>query len=110
MGERHYSLEDLRAATYALYVLSRAGFLMTNEIGSLREQLDKTAPNVWRKDLTGTLLAGTYKLLHLETEAAALIAEARMDTPVQTDYRSFYDPTVYRAQLIYITRSTFRSA
>ena len=107
VAEKHSSLEELRAASYALYVLSRAGFLMTNEIGSLREQLDKTEPKRWRKDLAGLLLAGTYKLLHLDQEAQSLIAEARMDAPVVTSYRHYYDPTVYRAQLLYILAKHF---
>ncbi len=107
VGEKQSSLEDLRAATYALYVLSRAGVLMTNEIGSLREQLDKQQPKRWRNDLAGILLAGTYKLLHLDAEAQSLMAESSMTRPVQTDYRSYYDPAVYRSLLLYLTAKHF---
>ncbi|HYS82024.1 MAG TPA: alpha-2-macroglobulin, partial [Anaeromyxobacteraceae bacterium] len=104
---RPRSLGEARVQAYALYVLTRNGFVTTRELVALRETLDKRKDQAWRRDLVAVHLAATYALLKQEGAAAALIGEVRPGTPQQTDYGLFYDGLVYDAQLLYVLARHF---
>ena len=106
-ASRPRSLGEARVQAYALYVLTRNGFVTTRELVALREALDKRKDQAWRRDLVAVHLAATYALLKQEGAAAALIGEARAGTPQQTDYGLFYDGLVYDAQLLYVLARHF---
>ncbi len=102
------SLYKARTRAYAIYILTRNGVITTNYVTAMREQLDASkATKKWKKDLTGTYLAATYKLLKLDGKADSLIGDSRLGQPVEADYRYFYDGLVHDAQYLHILARHF---
>ncbi len=102
------TLARARTRAYAVYLLTRNGVVTTDYVTAMREQLDNTkALKKWKKDLTGTYLAATYKLLKLDGKAGSLISDSRLGQVVESDYGNFYDGLVHDSQYLYILARHF---
>ena len=102
------TLAKARTRSYAVYVLTRNGMLTTNYVTAMREQFDnEKALKKWKKDLAGTYLAATYKLLQLDGKADSLIDDSRLGQVVEADYHNFYDSLVHDSQFLYILARHF---
>jgi uncharacterized protein YfaS (alpha-2-macroglobulin family) len=97
------SLAKARTIAYAVYLLTRNGIVTTDYVNAMREQLDKAKETKkWKKDLTASYLAATYKLLKLDAKADDLISGMKMGQPVDPDYDNFYDSLAHDSQHLYI--------
>jgi uncharacterized protein YfaS (alpha-2-macroglobulin family) len=102
------SLTKARTSAYAVYLLTRNGVVTTDNVDAMREQLDKTKETKnWKKDLTASYLAATYKLLKLDSKADDLISGMKMGQPVEADYDNFYDSLSHDSQHLYILGKHF---
>lgn len=68
------SLEDARIKAYGIWVVTREGRISTRALSLLQEYLNDHAPG-WEKDLTGTLMAGSYAVMRVD-KAAKMLADA----------------------------------
>jgi uncharacterized protein YfaS (alpha-2-macroglobulin family) len=66
------SLEDARIKAYGIWVLTREGRITTQAVERLEEYLNAEVPD-WKKDLTGTLLAGSCAIMRMDEKARALV-------------------------------------
>jgi uncharacterized protein YfaS (alpha-2-macroglobulin family) len=66
------SLEDARIKAYGIWVLTREGRITTRAIYHLQEYLDGAVPD-WRRDITGTLLAGSCAVMRMDGQAERLV-------------------------------------
>jgi len=102
------SLAKARTSAYAVYILTRNGIVTTDYVNAMREQLDKAKETKkWKKDLTASYLAATYKLLKLDSKADDLISGMKMGQPVDADYDNFYDSLAHDSQHLYIMGKYF---
>jgi len=102
------TISRARTRAYAIYILTRNGIVTTPQVDALREQLENTnATKGWKKDLTGTYMSATYKLLKLDKKANSLISDSRLGQPVITDYGNFYDSLIHDTQYLYVLAKHF---
>lgn len=102
------SLAKARTSAYATYLLTRNGIVTTDNVNAMREQLDNAKETKkWKKDLTASYLAATYKLLQLDSKADDLISGMKMGQPVDPDYNNFYDSLAHDSQHLYILGKHF---
>jgi alpha-2-macroglobulin len=101
------SMPELRAQTYALYLLARSGVVVTDPLGPIRDALDQNFPKIWKNDAAALYLAATYQLLKMDKEATALIRNAPATNSVTPDYDDYYDDLVYRATYLYLVSKHF---
>ncbi len=104
------TLPELRAQAYALYLLARSGVVVTNQLYTIRETLDRDYKDSWKDDVMLLYLASTYKLLKMDSEAAQLLKYAPSTHPVPAAYDYYYDETVYRANYLYLVSKHFPEA
>ncbi len=98
-------LVKARTSAYAVYLLTRNGIVTTDYVNAMREQLDKAKETKkWKKDLTASYLAATYKLLKLDSKAEGLIPGMKMGQYVDADYDNFYDSLAHDSQHLYARR------
>ena len=95
-------LADARTLAYAIYVLTREGFITTNYILNLRDYLDKQFEKQWPQDLTGVYLAGAWSMLKKDDEANRLIAAYRLGVHDKSERTDFYQPLGADAQYLAI--------
>ena len=101
------TLPDLRAQSYALYLLARNGEVVTNQLDPIREALDQNFADTWKDDTAALYLAATYQLLKMDRHAAALIPGAAPAHPIVADYDEYYDDLVYQATYLYLISKHF---
>jgi uncharacterized protein YfaS (alpha-2-macroglobulin family) len=102
------NLVQARIQAYAIYILTRNGEVTTSFVDNLREQLDKAkGTKKWKKDLTASYLAATYKLLKLDSKADDLISGMKMGQRVEADYDNYYDSLAQDSQHLYILGKHF---
>ena len=99
-------LADARTIAYAIYVLTREGFITTNYILNLRDYLDKQFEQ-WPQDLTGVYLAGAWSMLKKDDEANRLIAAYRLGVHDKSERTDFYQPLGADAQYLAIVARHF---
>ena len=99
-------LADARTLAYAIYVLTREGFITTNYILNLRDYLDKQFEQ-WPQDLTGVYLAGAWSMLKKDDEANRLIAAYRLGVHDKNERTDFYQPLGADAQYLAIVARHF---
>ena len=105
---RGENLADARTRAYAIYILTRNGSVTTNELASLREQLDASKDfKGWKDDIIAAYIAATYKLLKLDSQAESLIGGVKAGQVVEPDYAVFYDVLSRDAQYLYLTAKHF---
>ena len=100
-------MSDLRAQSYALYLLARSGVVVTDQLDPIREALDQKFPKDWKNDAAALYLASTYQLLKMDRQAAALMRHAPAANPVAADYDDYYDDLLYRATYLYLVSKHF---
>jgi len=100
-------LADARTTAYAIYVLTREGFITTNYILNLRDYLDKQFENKWLQDLTEVYLAGAWSMLKKDDEANRLIAAYRLGVHDKSERTDFYQPLGADAQYLAIVARHF---
>ena len=100
-------LEQMRAQAYALYLLARTGVVVTNQLITLREALDRGYPKTWINDIAVDYMAGAYKLLRMDSEAAQLIRYAKAARPGPENNTGYSDELADRAIYIYIVSKHF---
>jgi hypothetical protein len=100
-------LADARTLAYAIYVLTREGFITTNYILNLRDYLDKQFEKQWPQDLTGVYLAGAWSMLKKDDEANRLIAAYRLGAHDKSERTDFYQPLGADAQYLAIVARHF---
>ncbi len=106
------SLDDLRQRAYAIYLLTRQGHVMTNELAGVQKRLDDAFAKTWKYDLTAAWLAASYKLMKQDGQADQLIAglQDKLDR-VSPDEAYFYDdysdPLTRDATVLYLLTRHF---
>ncbi|MBI2891512.1 MAG: alpha-2-macroglobulin family protein [Nitrospirae bacterium] len=105
--EEPETLPDARGRAFAIYLLARGARVVTTEANTLRNWLEKNHRNAWEKDLTGVLLAATYKLLKIEGQAESLIKESRLGDLQEADYESYYDGLLRDAGYLFVLSRHF---
>ena len=106
-GRPPRDLADARTLAYAIYVLTREGFITTNYILNLRDYLDKQFAKQWPQDLTGVYLAGAWSILKKDDEANRLIATYRLGAHDKSERTDFYQPLGADAQYFAIVARHF---
>ena len=71
-------LEQAEVVAKAIYLLTRREQLMTNELVSLRDTLDRQFPDQWKESITGVYVAASTELLLKEREANDWISHYRL--------------------------------
>jgi uncharacterized protein YfaS (alpha-2-macroglobulin family) len=100
-------MRQLRAQSYALYLLARSGVVVTNQLDTVREAAERNFPGSWHDDTAALYLATTYQLLKMDRQAAGLLSYAPAAHPIAPDYDAYYDDLVYRATYIYLLARNF---
>jgi alpha-2-macroglobulin len=101
------TMPELRAQSYALYLLARDGVVVTNQLDSIREALDNNFGSNWHDDTAALYLASTYKLLKMDDQAAELLRNAPSSKPIAPEYDEYYDDLVYRSTYMYLMAKHF---
>jgi uncharacterized repeat protein (TIGR01451 family) len=102
-------LSDARTMAYAIYVLTREGFVTTNYILNLQDYLDKQFEKQWPQDLTGVYLASAWSILKKDDEANRLIVGYRIGVHDKKERTDFYQPLGEDAQYLAIVARHFPS-
>jgi uncharacterized protein YfaS (alpha-2-macroglobulin family) len=101
------TMRELRAQSYALYLLARSGVVVTNQLGSVREVLDRDFADSWHDDTTALYLAATYQLLKMDQQASELLKNAPTAHPIEPEYDAYYNDLVYRSTYVYLLAKHF---
>ncbi|MBB3226513.1 hypothetical protein FHW69_001103 [Luteibacter sp. Sphag1AF] len=106
------TLDSLRERAYAIYLLTRQGNVTTNDLASVQRRLDEVLPKAWHGDLAAAWLAASFKLLHQDQQANALIADlqkqlVRTNSDEPYNYARYYDPVIRDATTLYILARHF---
>jgi alpha-2-macroglobulin len=100
------NLPELRAQAYALYLLTRNGVVLANQLASLREKLDRDYKDQWRSDITVAYLAASYSQLKMDKEGYQLLGYARALPPISGE-SDYCDELVNRATYLYLVSKHF---
>jgi alpha-2-macroglobulin len=101
------TMPQLRAQSYALYLLARDGVVVTNQLDSIREALDQNFTSAWRDDTAALYLASTYEMMNMDSQAAELLRSAPAVQKIAPEYDEYYDDLVYRSTYIYLMAKHF---
>src|SRR5262249_50142992 len=99
-------IQTLRAQAYALYLLARNGVVVTNQLASVREVLDRDYSTMWKGDIAVAYLAATYSQLKMDREASELLGYAHDIQPVSGDC-DYCDELLNRATYLYLVSKHF---
>ena len=100
-------LADARTIAYAIYVLSREGFITTNYILNLTDYLDHNFGKKWPNDLSRVYVAASWSILKKEKTARELIASYKMGTHDHDSLGDFYQPLGADSQYLAIIARHF---
>ncbi len=104
------SPSDARAVSYAIYVVTRGGYVTTSYINAFEEYANANIKD-WQSTLMGAYIAASYKLLKQSDKATTLIAKYRPDTSAKFAYTSMFDNSVANdAMYAYLMRQHFDAA
>jgi uncharacterized protein YfaS (alpha-2-macroglobulin family) len=106
-SEAEGDLSELRAKSYAVYLLTRAGQVKTKEARALRDTLLKEEPKRAKEDVAALFLAATFAQLHLDDEARQLLGGFSLDRTVEADYGGYDDTQIERALSLYLLSQHF---
>ncbi len=102
-----HDLTDARTIAYAIYVLTREGFITTNYILNLTDYLDQHFEKKWPNDLSRVYLAASWSILKKEDKARGLIASYKMGTHDREALCDFYQPLGADSQYVAIVARHF---
>ncbi|MEO5559487.1 MAG: alpha-2-macroglobulin, partial [Dokdonella sp.] len=106
------SLDGLRERAFAIYLLSRQGKVMTNQLASVRKRLDERYAKEWHDDSAASYLAASLQLLKQDKEAANLIDGPqkillRQVQDASYRYARYYDPLIRDSTTLYLIAKHF---
>ncbi|MEO6689872.1 MAG: alpha-2-macroglobulin family protein, partial [Dokdonella sp.] len=106
------SLDGLRERAFAIYLLSRQGKVMTNQLASVRKRLDERYAKEWHEDSAAAYLAASLQLLKQDKEAANLIdgpqkVLLRQVQDATYRYARYYDPLIRDSATLYLIAKHF---
>ena len=78
------TMQDARAQAYGLWVMTREGRITAQKLELLEKQLEELFPDRWQKDVTATLLAGSYAVMRMHGSAQRLLTGS-LDEVLTTD-------------------------
>lgn len=90
------SLNMARAHAYALWVLTRHGLITAPRLVSMQKVLDERWPQ-WKKDVTATLMAGSYALMNMHDAANQLLNAGGEGLLLESENADFISPLGARA-------------
>ncbi len=88
-GQNITSADNARAMAYAIYIITRGGFVTTGYINSFTEYADTNIRD-WESDLMGAYIAAAYKILRQDKLANELIAQYRAPDVTRFEYASMF--------------------
>ncbi|MDQ6940547.1 MAG: alpha-2-macroglobulin, partial [Verrucomicrobiota bacterium] len=100
-------LTEARTIAYAIYVLTREGFITTNYILNLTDYLDQRFEKKWPNDLSRVYLAASWSILKKEDKAGGMIASYKMGTHDREALYDFYQPLGADSQYVAIVARHF---
>ena len=100
-------LASARIRAYAIYLLTRLGDVMTNDLVNLQTTLEKEHPKTWRSDLTAVYMAAAYSLLQKDKAASTLVKHYRFGEASWEDFETFHSPLTQDAQYIFLLARHF---
>jgi hypothetical protein len=100
-------LESARIRAYAIYLLTRLGDVMTNDLVNLQTNLEKEHPKTWRADLAAVYMAAAYSLLQKDDAASSLVGNYRLGEGSWKDFRTFHSPLTQDSQYIFLLARHF---
>lgn len=100
-------LAGRRVKAYAIYNLTRNGEITTNDIQTLREDLDANFRTEWRKDILALYIGAAYRLLKLDREADAIASQVAISAPISVDYDNYYDELAFKGQYLSLISKYF---
>ncbi len=103
------SLLEHRNRANAIYLLSRMGEVTTNYLIDLEDNLKKVKSKVWKKDITSSYMAATYKLLKKDGEANRLISAYKLNYDKHQGLNDFHNVLTLDAQHIYLLSKHFEN-
>lgn len=96
----------LGTRAWAIYLITRGGFITTNYISAFEEYTAKNAPE-WETTIAGPFIAAAYQIMKQSDRAMELINQYRPHGN-RIEYRSMFDNTVANdAMAAYITKKYF---
>ncbi len=98
------NLKNARLRAMAIYLLTRSQEVTTSYLTDLVEYLNKNQKN-WKKDITSTYIASSFKLLKKDKEADELIKAFKPD--YSESYTDFQNNFTMRAQYVYLSSLHF---
>jgi len=101
------SLESSRIRAHAIYLLTRLGDVMTNDLVNLQTNLEKEHPETWKSDLTAAYMAAAYSLLQKDDAAVSLVKHYRLGSSSWEGYRAFHSPLTQDSQYIFLLARHF---
>ncbi|MDR1026463.1 MAG: hypothetical protein LBL47_03595, partial [Lactobacillus sp.] len=83
-------LYESQSIAYAIYVLTNGGEVTTNYLINLENHLDENHAKEWKKTLTASYVAASYKLLKNDDKANAIVGYYKPEHGGNDDYRHIY--------------------
>lgn len=104
-GGRISTPTHARTTARAIYVLTRNGYVTTAYIAAFEEYADKNMPK-WESEISGAYIAASYKLMHQDARANAIIAKYKTSARDSSNTDAVANDAAYA----YITRNIFGQA
>ncbi|MEE8574993.1 MAG: alpha-2-macroglobulin family protein, partial [Thermodesulfobacteriota bacterium] len=104
------SIVEAREDAYALYILTRNGFVLSTYMNDLLDELKslyKGEESKWQNDLTGIFIAATFKMLKQNGEAVRIIKKIKMDKKYERAGCSIYSSLLHDSTYLYILARHF---
>jgi alpha-2-macroglobulin len=99
------NLEEAQVVAKAIYLLTRREQVMTNELVSLRDTLDRQYPDQWKQSITGVYVSASAALLLKDREANQWISQYRL--PAQPNSSGLWSSLTDYAQYLTILARHF---
>lgn len=101
----------LRLRSWAIYLLTRQGYIMTGQLASVQNSLQAVYPEQWKTDLSAVYLASAYRLLKMDEEADKLLQPTWKQLKKAYDKawwtQNYFDPLVQDATRLYLITRHF---
>ena len=97
---------DAAAHAFAIYILTRGGYITTGYIDAFEEYANENIKN-WQSDLMGVYIATAYKLLKQDAKAETLISKYRESGRIKFDNEMFRNAVADNAMATYLKHRFF---
>jgi len=103
------TLSEHRNRANAIYLLTRMGETTSNYLIDLESNLSKQKSKDWKKDITASYMASTYKMLQKDKEAKRLISSYKLNNKNYNRVSDFHNLLAIDAQYIYLLAKHFEN-